>query len=137
MDDLVQAPLNSQKTVTIPEIEVNEIAFGKPRQILRTELPPGKRLSIIIEKHLAGEIPDVSYSLEPCSEYVKDKLPPHLPMIESEVKRQWGVLSGVRAVWQKLDLKLTLFILALLSYLITRLIGLADFPIFFFCEVSP
>jgi hypothetical protein len=134
MDDLVQAPLNSQIPVTFPEIEENEIAFGKLRQTVPTDLPPGKRMATTTEKHPVCNIPDVYYSLEPCSEYLESKPSPQLPMIESEVKRNWGVPSAARSAWQKLDLDLTLFILAVLCYLLTRFIGLADFPIFFFCD---
>ncbi len=92
---------------------------------LRLEVAQGTRLHITVETHAPDGAPleqrELTFTNPPASGEVLAEPP----------------VRGIKARslrWLRLNLAGSLFVLALGVYLITRLIGLADFPIYFFTD---
>ena len=117
---------------------------------LTMDLAPGTRLRVTVEAlSSSGEMADedaiiVSQTIISDGEPISVILPatPSTSTVE-QVPRMTGGKAALVGLWARLratlkrwpySLEMTLFGLALLVYLSTRLIGLLDFPIYFFTD---
>lgn len=128
MNDLSQAQTDS---IPAPEQPPSEDSAQYSRVDLCYDLPPGSSLEIVVHTRA----PDGSL-LEERSLRLAN---PPLPAGTAAAHSGWGErvrvftrrlpLAKLAATWQA-----WLFTAALLLYLLTRLVGLADFPIYFFTD---
>ncbi len=104
---------------------------------LRLELAPGTRLQVTIEAHASDGTPLETHTLTihgqeiptPDSSSVAGSLPESGVPAPPPWMRPWIALRSFRLTWQN-----SLFFLALIIYLVTRLAALTDFPIYFFTD---
>jgi 4-amino-4-deoxy-L-arabinose transferase-like glycosyltransferase len=136
----------SPETAGIPLSQTQEISqqVGSARVTIRVEAPPGTRVKINLE----SQSPSTETATGEFT--IGDSQSPFKPVVDSTAilprVRQGGALLGERlrvlasrtirteiaAGWANWEV--FLFALALLVYLITRIIRLPDFPIYFFTD---
>lgn len=119
------------------------------REEVHLSVEPGTKLTISIEvgdKAVAGKVPltiSVEQSAAPLPQAVMEQIPtartPQPPSRPLRIPtfKLGGIHSGFEALGSRLrarDLATWLFISALAVYLLTRLVGLTQFPIYFFTD---
>lgn len=120
-----------------PEENETSITVGKSKLTIRAEIPAGTRLSITVEAREADNVSVVSKSYEPIAE---EQTASSIDTIRPAASKiQWQKVGASLRNWlqsrtQKQISEGVLFALALALYLITRLVGLTDFPIYFFTD---
>jgi 4-amino-4-deoxy-L-arabinose transferase-like glycosyltransferase len=125
-----EPPAEDRQKQPLPEEPVH-IVVGNSRLSIQAEIPPRTRLTVTVESDATGDVSVVSRKMESVAP-VKTGL-------------QISSLRGAAGTWRRpvewgihrlrsLDLEIALFALALLVYLLVRLISLPDFPIYFFTD---
>src|SRR5690349_9952238 len=125
-------------------------SIGKKPSEPRTEqvsfsVEPGTKLKITIDvgeeivdgklpltlhiEHVSRESALATETTEPLSQPVYESVIPAVPL-----RRRWVDVDALKSRLQSRDLAAWLFGLAIAVYLLTRLIGLTQFPIYFFTD---